>query len=43
MYKPLVLEHSDLASEHVGLAFVSCFDGASIGCSIGEFESFFGF
>ena len=30
-YKPLVLEHSDLASEHVGLAFVSYSDGFSIG------------
>ena len=30
-YKPLVLEHSDLASEHVGLASVSCSDGVSVG------------
>ena len=29
----------DLASEHVGLASVSCSDGASVGCSAGEFES----
>ena len=34
--KPLVLEHSDLASELVVLASVSCSDGSSVG----EFESF---
>ena len=39
-YKPLVLGHSDLASELVGLASASCSDGSFIGCSVGEYESF---
>ena len=30
-YKQLVLGHFDLASELVGLAFVSCSDGSSVG------------
>ena len=40
-YKLLALGHSDLASELVGLASVSCSDGSSVGCSVGEYESFF--
>ena len=39
-YKPLVLGHSDLASELVVLASVSCSDGSFVGYSVGEFESF---
>ena len=39
-YKPLVLGHSDLAFELVGHASAPCSNGSSVGCSIGESESF---
>ena len=39
-YKPLVLGHFGLTSEHVDLVFVSCSAGVFVDGSADEFESF---